>query len=289
MVLLVSLLAVSQILFHSTALVKNDSTPYYAYETYLPDALRRQPLSYTNRTKALQGLTNAPAAPMTAKYAYAFVIGGCKPEKPSYRFFIHNILIAARVLREGGSKADIVVFFQMGFKSEYDRLLEEDVRLLRAMDIKFKYIPKNPQESFYRTVLDKFRILSLTEYRRVILMDGDVMPATNLDYLFEMSDGPDATLKENLVVAGKIEPANAGFFMLAPKQGDLEHINEIIKKREQRARELSYPYFDPIEGWGHAFVPGDQWQSLFKTGRNWTFWSAFGELSVATRRVAKQW
>jgi hypothetical protein len=68
---------------------------------------------------------------------------------------------------------------------------------------------------FYRfhptiyAVLDKFRILGLVEYRRVLLMDGDVMPNTSLDYLFEMSDGENATLKENLITAGKMEPANA--------------------------------------------------------------------------------
>jgi hypothetical protein len=43
----------------------------------------------------------------------------------------------------------------------------------------------------------------------VLLIDGDVMPNTSLDYLFEMSDGENATLKENLITAGKMEPANA--------------------------------------------------------------------------------
>jgi hypothetical protein len=39
-------------------------------------------------------------------------------------------------------------------------------------------------------------------------MDGDVIPTRNLDFLFEMSDGENDILKENLVVAGKLEPAN---------------------------------------------------------------------------------
>jgi hypothetical protein len=48
-------------------------------------------------------------------------------------------------------------------------------------------------------------------------MDGDVMPIASLDYLFEMSDGENATLKENLITAGKLEPANAvSLFLLYP-------------------------------------------------------------------------
>jgi alpha-N-acetylglucosamine transferase len=71
------------------------------------------------------------------------------------------------------------------------------------------YITVTRHLRFHRAVLDKFRILGLVEYRRVLLMDGDVMPIASLDYLFEMSDGENATLKENLITAGKMEPANA--------------------------------------------------------------------------------
>ena len=229
----------------------------------------------TNASVSIAG--TPPSQPKSARYAYAFVIGGCKPEDPAYRYFIYNVLVAARVLQRAGSQADVVVFFQMSHYSTSNELPVADVQLLQAMHVKIKYIPKSPQESFYRTVLDKFRILGLTEYRRVLLLDGDVIPMNNLDYLFEMSDGPNATLKENLIVAGKDEPANAGFFMLAPNQTDLEHINRIIQQRGERARELQYPYFDPVEGWGHAIEQGDQWEAIWMQGRNWTFWSAFAD------------
>jgi hypothetical protein len=88
-----------------------------------------------------------------AKYAYAFVLGGCNPDEefPAYRYFIYNILVSARVLREAGSQADVVAFFQISYKSTFDRLPPEDVRLLEAMNVRIKYIPKSAQESFYRT------------------------------------------------------------------------------------------------------------------------------------------
>jgi alpha-N-acetylglucosamine transferase len=88
----------------------------------------------------------------------------------------------------------------MSNESPATELPDEDVRGLQGLNVKIRYIPKSAHESFYATVMQKFRILSLTEYRRVILMDGDVMPLTNLDYIFEMSDGENATLKENLVI-----------------------------------------------------------------------------------------
>jgi alpha-N-acetylglucosamine transferase len=56
----------------------------------------------------------------------------------------------------------------------------------------------------------KFRILAFTEYRRVLVFDGDVILLGNLDYryLFELSDPADTTtptvlmLMEKVVVAG---------------------------------------------------------------------------------------
>jgi hypothetical protein len=120
----------------------------------------------------------------------------------------------------------------------------------------------------------------LVEYRRVLFLDGDVIPTRNLDFLFELSDGENAILKENLVVAGKLEPANAGFFMVAPKKGALEEINSIIQEQEVKARSLPYPYFDPVEGWGHVIQPEDQWETIGRskgTNTKWTFWSAFSD------------
>jgi hypothetical protein len=239
-----------------------------------------------------------------APYAYAFVIGGCDPQRPSYRNYIYDILISSYILRQRGSKADVVALFQMSFHSNATTLPAEDIRLLTAMQVKIKYIPKSRHESFYRVMLDKFRILALTEYRRVLFVDGDVVPLVNLDYLFELSDPAHTTtptvLMENLVVAGSQEPANGGFFMLAPHAGALRQVNRIIQTREDRARNNNDnnknnqnssqvesrqqkvdKHFDPVQGWGHAIDPttGDAgWVTNGgNAGTNWTFWAAFAD------------
>jgi hypothetical protein len=66
--------------------------------------------------------------------------------------------------------------------------------------------------------------------------------------------------------------------MVAPKKGDLEQINSIIQEQEVKARSLPYPYFDPVEGWGHVIQPEDRWEAITKrNGTEWTFWSAFAD------------
>ena len=229
-------------------------------------------------TSSLWSTSNASAVSSSiSKYAYAFVIGGCDPEKPRYRGFVYNILVSARILQEEGSKADIVAYFQLSYKSPATELPDEDTRLLAALGVQVLYIPKSKLESFYDTVMNKFRIVSLTQYRRVLLMDGDVMPVANLDYLFELSDGENAILKENVVVSGPLEPANGGFFILAPHRGEWDLMNQIIQAREEAAKDLPGHKFDEIRGWGHAIIPPDKWVARNKHGTNWTFHFGFSD------------
>ena len=213
-----------------------------------------------------------------SKYAYAVVIGGCNPVDPAYLGFLYNVLVSTRVLRDEGSKADFVLFVQMAYQSPTDRLPAHETRMLEAMSVHIRYLPKSEQESFYETVLNKFQILDLTEYRRVLLMDGDVMPLVNLDYMFRLSDGPDAVWKENVVINGPWEPANAGFFILEPGPGRLDHIRRIIAKREEDAEHLLSPdKFDEVNGWGHVIKAPDKWVGRNEEGTNWTFNFAYSD------------
>ena len=218
----------------------------------------------------------------SSQYAYAFVIGGVNPIRPAYKGFLYNILVSARILRQLGSNADVVAFFQLSIDYKgSDTLPDEDLSALHKMGIIIYYIEPSEHESFYETVMNKFRILQLTQYRRVLLMDGDVMPVSNLDYLFQLSDdnkhGPgNSTLRENVIVAGPWEPSNAGFFMLTPAPGEYELIEDIMRKRHEQA-EADGVLFDEVKGWGHVIEEGDEWVSRRESGRNWTFHFAFSD------------
>lgn len=212
----------------------------------------------------------------TSPFSYAFVIGGCDPAMPpTYQNYLFNIAIATKVLRELGSTADVSVLFQLSEKAESNALNQGDLDILHALGVYVYYIPKQSQglESFYRTQLDKFRILGLTQYQRILFMDGDVLPLANLDYLFEMS--VNGTLMENVVIQGIFEPANGGFFLLKP--GYLHQVQAIISWREQTGVALGYPFFDFDQGWGHVLSPDDPWRSLRRIGTNWTFLAAFAD------------
>jgi hypothetical protein len=213
------------------------------------------------------------------KWAYAFVVGGCSSQHPEYKGFIYNIAVAAEILQESGSKADIVALIQMSARTNETTLPEEESRMLEAMNVKVEYLPKfssTIHEVFYTLMLEKFRILQMTQYSRVIFMDGDVMPLCSLDYLFELSEpeSGEPRLKENVVLSYSSQPAHGGFFMLHPSQKDFEKVQSIIKETEEKALQLPKPdYWDPIEGWGHRIVPPDRWKaSMTKfTSTNWTW------------------
>jgi hypothetical protein len=244
-----------------------------------------------------ESVTLAP----NSTYAYAFVIGGCNPDRPAYRNYVYDVLIASHLLRQYGSTADIVVFFQMSYNSIHNELPAEDIRWLKQMGVRIMYIPKSSQESFYQlqvrverqtntsllnkisladdrhlvlcNQLNKFRILSLTEYRRVLFMDADVMPISNLDYLFELSER--GVLQPTMIVAGEKEPANGGFFMLQPSPDGLETISRIIQAKVDHLKRLrtkdDVVMFDPVWGWGHTILPPDRWESNSRSSYNWTF------------------
>jgi hypothetical protein len=190
------------------------------------------------------------------KLAIAYMIGGCLPEDASYRYYLYDILISYDNMRREGSRADVVVFVQMSSKSPVEVLPDEDVRILTARNIQIIYVPKNEHESFYSVMLDKFRVLSLTQYDRVLFSDGDVVIRGSMDYLCELSVA--GVLKENLVLAGKTEPANGGFFMLQPSDDAVTRIRQIIRDKELRGAPLEYPHFDRRVGWGHAFVEEEE-------------------------------
>jgi lipopolysaccharide biosynthesis glycosyltransferase len=158
-------------------------------------------------------------------------------------------------------------------------LPQEDMRLLDKLGIKLQMLPKQTNESFAQLVYEKFRVFQMTQYKRVLFLDADILPLTNLDYLFHLSDpehakqnGGTALLRPNLFMATRGEPCNTGFFMVEPNESTYKKLEQVIEEHHERAKELPYPHFDWQEGWGHDFIKeGDIWESIHKTGVKWRF------------------
>ena len=258
--------------------------------TTLPIPAKIDSASRNTISPALNSTNNTTTK---TRFAYAVVVGGCDPDKPSYRGFFYNTLVAASILRQlGSTSADIILVVQMSYHSAHEALPPTEQAALQALGVQVRYIPKSPWESFYNTVLHKFQILSWTEYDRVLLMDADVMPLANLDYLMELSlsnsSSNEVLLRENVVVAGLHEPANGGFFILQPGEGRWEELQEIVRQQEQNhsnnpnqpnnnTNSSNYSW-DPVQGWGHAMVPPhDVWKSRQDSGHLWDFHFAFSD------------
>ena len=214
------------------------------------------------------------------KWAYAFLIGGCNSKKAQYKGFLYNAVVAAHILKkQSNSRADIVLMIQMSVSTDETELPQEDLDLIHHLDIKLKYIPKfrfAVSETFYALQLEKFRILELEEYSRVIYMDSDVMPYCNMDYMFELSERRKAKnrlLKENAILSWKVEPSNGGFFMLEPGREKYNQLQAIIERKERKALTQQW-HWDRIEGWGHTIK---EWRSQRSSGTNWTFHAAFAD------------
>ena len=208
-----------------------------------------------------------------SKYAYMFLIGGIDPSTPGYRGFLYNVMIATYLLRAHGSKSDIILFLQMDANATMDTILDKEEKELRDLGIKFRYMEKPEHQGFAHIVMEKFQILTLTEYERVTYLDADILPVINLDYYMDLS--VQGVFQPNYVVATKGEPSNGGLFMISPQEGDYEALQTIIHNQKESVKELGYPWWNKTDGWGHSFLEeGDMWEGTKKAGSKWGFWGA---------------
>jgi lipopolysaccharide biosynthesis glycosyltransferase len=267
------------------------SQPMSSSSSSLQALVQRHDQHHQEASAASVTLPLSSPAPL---YSYASIIGGCNPDKPAYRGYLYTVLMSWQTLREqagsNSAKADFCLFIQMSNQYTTANVLpKKEHDILQQVGIHVYYMPKVEKESFYSSMMDKFRILNLTQYRRVLFLDADLLALGNLYYLFEMSDNynnnavanetsparravqPPPLLQPNLVLAGALEPASGGFFMLEPAMGKLERLQGILAERN--ARNKTGRYFNATEGWGHVIDPKtDPWKSTKnQNGKDWGF------------------
>ena len=204
-------------------------------------------------------------------------MAGCDPSKPNtFIGYVYNILVAAHILSLSGSTSDVVVMVRIAAGSHETKLPSHVEKYFHDSKIFVKYLPKPMVDNFYSATMDKFEILDLVQYSRVLFMDSDIIPFGNLDYLFHLSEGPNAVLQENVVFAWRTEPANGGIFMLKPNHTDYLNMKEI--QRNQLIANKGGK-FSKTTGWGgYQIQPPDHWSNrgYFINGTQWTFKGALG-------------
>ncbi|EEC44602.1 predicted protein [Phaeodactylum tricornutum CCAP 1055/1] len=216
--------------------------------------------------------SSQPRAP-SSPYAYTFVIGAIHEDRPAYKGFIYDILVSFHSLQKLGSQADFWVLAQLAPDSNLTELPAEDMRALHTLGVRVKMLPQSESDSFAEFVYNKFLVFRMTEYRRVLFLDADLIPLANLDYLFHLSDQGEASLiRPNLIIATRGEPCNAGFFMVEPHEKAWQRLQGIVARHHEEAKTLPYPHFDWRNGWGHNFQKaGDEWRAVLRNGQAWRF------------------
>jgi hypothetical protein len=214
---------------------------------------------------------------VSSPYSYAWVLGAIHEDKWAYKGFLWDIIISANLFRKQGSTADFWIFVRLSPDSKLDDLPLEDRRLLEEAGINIKLLDKPKKESFARLVFDKFLTINMTDYKRVMFLDGDLIPLVNLDYIFHLSDADHTAtptlIKPNLIMASWREPCNTGMFMVEPSVEAFAKYNDALLKHREKAKKLLYPHFDFTEGWGRNFVEhGETWRSAKQNrAKRWRF------------------
>jgi hypothetical protein len=103
------------------------------------------------------------------------LLGSAKPfSADSYCGLLHNILASVRTLRDAGSTADMILFVHMATANT--ELPAEHARWRTELGIRILYVSTAPSvvNKFSTIVFEKFPILDLLDYQRVVYMDADV-------------------------------------------------------------------------------------------------------------------
>ena len=98
------------------------------------------------------------------KFAYAFIVSGCSDV--SCTGYVLNSIVASYVLRTYNSTADVVMVVRMQASNQEGRLPSYVEEWLFKANVKVGYLPPVPVDNFGTAVLEKFRVLEMTEYDR---------------------------------------------------------------------------------------------------------------------------
>ncbi|KAG7354189.1 glycosyl transferase family 8 protein [Nitzschia inconspicua] len=266
--------------------------------------------STTNAIRSVGELHSSPlsssSAPVPARpqlsgmqrsdFAYVFLLGMIDPQSSWYSGYLWNIFVASQILHDNNSSADRIAILQLQSSALPTVELLETIKKLEKLNVRIWWLPTpaksskssstsrhneskattdendDDQRIFDSANMLKFHILELTEYKRVLYLDSDLIPLCNLDYIFELSMA--GQIAPNLGISDGNEPANGGFFMVQPKEGDYDHLQKIILQQKESSKHLPPPQFDIQRGWGHVISGDDQWFSTRGQGRKWDFYAA---------------
>jgi hypothetical protein len=158
------------------------------------------------------------------------------------------------------------------------RLSPQHEEWIRKSGVKLSYLDKVRHDTFGVATMEKFRILEMTEYKRVLFLDSDIIPLCNMDYMFEESYRDDGILSNFVAISGAVAPATAAIMLFTPTQGEFGRVMDIVHRH--RSRPANPTKFDPDVGWGHPIDEKDEWHSWWRSGSTWNFYAVNSDQGV---------
>ncbi|KAH8172294.1 glycosyl transferase family 8 domain-containing protein [Sarocladium implicatum] len=157
-----------------------------------------KPVGYDNKNE-VDRPDYLPATNVKEKDKFAYLIWlSSAPEEDTENFDINNYFVASRVLiwqllHDPKAKAspdiDVVVMTGPQVNEAHRERLRKDGAIVKEVDIPHgnndTWIV--PEESRWADVMGKLRAWELTEYSRVLMLDGDILLQSSLDGIFHES------------------------------------------------------------------------------------------------------
>ncbi|KAI3700229.1 hypothetical protein L2E82_44850 [Cichorium intybus] len=139
----------------------------------------------------------------------------------SAHVYVCGAIAAAQSIRMSGSNRDLVILVDETISDYHRSGLELAGWKIRTIE-RIRN-PKAEKNAYNEWNYSKFRLWQLTDYKKIIFIDADLLILRNIDFLFGMPEitatGNNGTLFNSGVMV--IEPSNCTFKLL------MDHINEI--------------------------------------------------------------
>lgn len=178
-------------------------------------------------------------------YAYFVMVGPISDER-KYSKWLYPILALRHALSRLGSSADVVVLAAVDECCASTRMLAAEEALLASQSVRVRYVPAPAGIRGFHMGHYKLWAWQHTEYKRIQVLDADVLPLVNMDPLFELP------LRSDFVgCPGRASVLNAGWFSLRP---DCDHFKSLVTVLFDKATRPDHR-FDDILGWGVPLPP----------------------------------
>ena len=178
---------------------------------------------------------NTSVSTKRSKNAFVTLLAGIDPydnlpldRTTSYLGHLLHLAAVRFMLSETGSTMDVLVLMRL---VNGTRLPISQETYFSKLNVRIEYLPPGKKEDWESSMMEKFQILRLLEYKQILFFDADVMPLCNWDHYFGLATASTHEQEDmfapNLVFAYNNEPAQGGFFLITPEPGDWETYQQI--------------------------------------------------------------